>query len=145
MGARINGNEYDFSSIEVTAVGAGLLTGVTGIDYNDKLDPGLTRGTSSTPRGATRGPWSGAGSLELLRTDFGRWIAALGPGFSEQDVVINVTYFEPLLGVQTDTIYARISENSTTPAAGNEGVKVKCTLFILQPILWNGLPRVLPV
>jgi len=145
MPARINGNEYGWSSVEVTAPGAGILDGVTAIDYNDKLEPALTRGTSAIPRGTTRGQWSGAGSIEMLRLDYDRWIAVLGPGFAEQDLVVNVSYFEALLGVRMDTIICRLSESAVTLSDSADGAKVKVTLFVTQPILWNGLPRVIPV
>jgi hypothetical protein len=143
--ARINGNEYGWSSVEFTAPGAGILDGVTALDYNDKLEPGLTRGTSAVPRGVTRGQWSGAGSVEMLRLDYDRWILALGPGFSEIDLVCNASYFEAALGVKTDTIFCRLTESAVTLSDSSDGAKVKCTLFVIAPILWNGIPRVIPV
>lgn len=140
---RINGNIYSWSSLEI--VGHGVpLADVTAIDYEDGLEPGLPRGTSSVPVGATRGQWSASCSIEMLRHQFESLKLALGPGFADVDSIVNVSYFEPLLGVVMDTILLRFSKANTSNTDSNDGTKVRITCTVLQPILWNGIPCVLP-
>jgi hypothetical protein len=142
MGFRINGNMYSWSSIEVGIAGFPV-EGISAIDYDDGLDPGLPRGTSSVPLGSTQGPWSGSATLTMFRRFFDTLVLALGgPGFGTVETIVNVMYFEEIEGVKCDTLLVKFSKNSVSNSDSSDGTSIKCDLTVLQPILWNGIPRV---
>jgi len=138
----INGNRYDYSSVEILIQGVPY-RGIKSIDYSDSLDPAKQYGTSARPLGRTRGKWDGDGSLEIFKEDAAiirPVIAALGQGgYGEANLTIVVAYGEPTVGIITDTLIGvRIKKVSDSHAVGNDGITEKWDLDLMD-LLRNGI------
>lgn len=142
----INGRLYSWSSIEFFFSGIPL-DGIKAINYDDGLSPGMPRGKGPLARGYTLGTYEANGDIELFRDQFDTIVEALGgPGFLTVVVPITIAYYEPGIGVKTDTLVARLKKNSTSNSSdSNEGTTTKHDLAIIAPILWNGVPGVVPL
>lgn len=146
----INGQDYSFASITVKVGNTPFFP--TAIDYNDSLTPGrVYKSGSAVPAGATRGQWDGASSLEFTVADFAAFQAGLAVQQVAQAVAgialvvfsVQVVYSEAGLGVITDTLPAvRLMTGTNTPGGGSDPSKVKVDLFLLKPILRNGVPLI---
>ena len=98
----VNGNQYDWGSIQVLIDGLPLI-GVAGIKYSDKRERTFAYGTGKAhaPRGRTRGKYSAEASITLWKdsaNDFRQYLASRDPNFSgsfgNAEFLLNVQYFE---------------------------------------------------
>lgn len=139
----INGVLYGWSSIEFDLNGT-TIDGIKAINYKDNLPPGEVDGTGPVSRGATLGKYKASGSIEIYRDAFDDLvIAAGGPGLYARFIKMTVSYYEPALGVRSDIIVPRIAGTDTSnESSGTDGTTTKHDLFIITPILWNGIPLV---
>lgn len=144
----INGNRYDFSSVELNVAGA-LFNGVKEITYSQTLEPGIVRGNRAQVIGRTRGPLDAEGNLTLYKLEFQSLIAALqvlgaptGAGFMEVPFDVVVNYAEVGQPVITDTLRGcRIKKYEDTGAEGGEAIATSVDLHIML-ILSGGLPPI---
>lgn len=148
VGTRINGAYYDFSSIEAVLGTIGVCINLADINYSQKLDPGVFRGTGAKVRGRTRGTYTAEGNLTIYKEDYERLkfsLAAksLGQGYMTAAFIIVVTYrsygaFVPVV----DTLRGcRITSEDNNHSQGNNALVVKLNLSIME-ILANNLQAV---
>lgn len=145
----VNGNRHSWTSITFDADGLPI-GGITSVDYSDNLEPGVPYGTDPVAVGLTRGKYTAEFSCEMYRKEWELFKARLGVagvGFMESTGIYNVAYFEPdLNGGEpiTDTIVGRVTKVESANSDGTDASKVKITFKVIVPILWNGVPGVLP-
>jgi hypothetical protein len=141
----INGNAFDFSSVEITIQGAKFF-GVKAISYKATLDPGIVRGNRAQVIGTTRGKYDAEGSIELYKLEFNeivRVLSLLGFGFMEARFNIDVAFAEGA-NVAVDRLRTvRLKSHEDTLQEGNDPATVRCDLHImyLQP---NGADPLAP-
>jgi hypothetical protein len=139
----VNGNRYDFTSIEVL-IGGVPFRGIKSIDYKDSLDPAKQWGTSARALGRTRGKADFEGSFEIFKEDavvLRTALAALGlGGYGEANFVIVVTYAELAVSAPSVDVLdgCRVKSCQDTHAQGNEGITEKWDLDVLD-VKRNGI------
>ena len=147
----INGNQYDWSSVELNFGGVPLpLDGLKDLSYSDDLKPGKARGTHAQVSGRSRGTYDAEGSLTFYKSQWPVFLAAISAqaaarlaGYKEFAFTLTVSYSEVALGIQTDTLLGcRITKDEDQHTEGGEVLVHKCTLDILQ-VNWNGTPPLL--
>ena len=127
----INGNRYDFSSIETNIRGT-ILRSFKEIAYKNNLEPGEMRGNSPQPGGRTRGEYKPTASFTVPLLEFNELKAALGPGYMEVEFDIVVSYAEKNQPTITDKIIAaRIKSADRSFSSGTDALVVKCELSIM--------------
>lgn len=143
----VNGNRYDFTSIEILINGVPY-RGVKSIDYKDSLATQKQYGTSARPLGRNRGVYDASGALEMFKEDFSvvaPVLAALGNGgLGEANFLILATYADFGAPTVTDTLIGcRIKGVDESHAQGGEAVTVKLDLDIMD-INRNGVSLLSP-
>ena len=101
----INGNKYDWSSIEIDLGDAGIFTGVKELTFTHSLEPGEVRGTRAELLGRTRGEYSAEGTIVVWAEEYAEIITALGDGFMELSFSISATYSDTNVSVQTNRVF----------------------------------------
>ncbi|TAL29018.1 MAG: hypothetical protein EPN98_21485 [Phenylobacterium sp.] len=140
----VNGNRYSYVSVE-TVIAGQVMLGISSINYSDKLDPGIVKGTSMNIIGMTAGDRTLTCDIEMLRLEWDNLLSGLtaagagGYGLAFFDIF--VSYSETFAGAFTsDSILGcRITEASASNQKGTDPTMVKLTI---QPtnILMNGSP-----
>jgi hypothetical protein len=134
----IRGQEYDFSHIAL-AVGTREFVGIKEINYNHKLEPGMSRGTQAQVMGRTRGQYECEGSLTLYRRFWPELRELLGEGFMEAEFTVTCSYSNGSDPIQTDTLAScRIKSVDASNSEGSDPLVVKLDLSIMY-ILENGV------
>ena len=128
----VNGNRYDFSSIEVNVNGV-MFKGIKSINYNDKLTPGAVYGTNAMKIGRTRGVYEASASIEVFKEDWfilAPAIASLPPfGLGEASFLVTVMYAELLAPVVVDVLGGcRITEVDDSHSQGGDALVIKATI-----------------
>lgn len=139
----INGNRYDFSSLEVDVAGL-RIRGITALNYTDELEPGEVYGTSAQIIGRTRGQRRTSGSVTMHRAEADQLIAALGNGFMERSFNIAASYADtgqPL--TRDELVGCRITRVQKDNAQGSDPTAVTFDLHILD-MRHNGVSPVSP-
>lgn len=135
----INGNIYSYASIRLTLNDQRYI-GVTSINYGDKVSPSKVRGAAQAPLGETAGDLEGACDFEMLEPDARAFMADIGSPLTATRFNIAVEYAEDGLDTYVDTIKSvRIIEAAKSMSQGTEGLKIKFTCSVLQPIDYNGI------
>lgn len=145
QGTRIKGHYYDYSCVEI-AVDGGLQPRITEINYSQKLDPGILRGTSAMMQGRTRGTYETSGSLTIYKEDYEFMKPALaakgGGGFMLAVFDISVVFSATGMPQNEDQLMGcRITNEEYGFQSGNDPLMVKLELSIMK-ILTNGLSAV---
>lgn len=140
-GARIRGKYYDYSSIEIAFTDSvGVCMNISDINYSQKLDPGMFRGTSALLRGRTRGTYDCEGNFTMYKEDYELLKLKLsqmsaGEGYMVQEFNIAVVYRE------AGAIYipcvdalkgCRIVSEDHSNSTGNTPIVVKVGLSIMH-------------
>jgi hypothetical protein len=139
----INGNTFDFSSIEIT-IGALSYTNVTEITYSDSLEPGILRGTSAKKKGRTRGEYDAEGSITIYKADLATILAELAAlgvgGYMEASFDVTVTMSEGLVSIPvTDSLVgSRITNIEDSHSQGSDALMSTLTLDLME-LSRNGL------
>lgn len=134
----INGIEYSYASIRAKINGS-VYFDIKSINYDDGLEPGITRGTSTLPQGATAGEWTGTADFEMGRTEGQALIDDLGDGFGRVVFSIVVQYEDDGMDVITDELPAvRIKRVTKSNTQGTDGLVMKFDLHLLRPIKHGG-------
>lgn len=139
----IKGKYYDFSSIEF-GIDGGQQPRVTDINYSQKLDPGVLRGTSAKPYGRTRGTYEASGSFTIYKEDFEDLklrLAAGGEGYMMAEFTITVVYSEMMMTNEDVLMQCRIVSEENGHSAGNDPLVVRVDLSVME-IMTNGLSAV---
>ena len=137
MSLIVNGNEYDYGSIEIRfteLAGVQALQGVKSINYTSSLDGGEARGTSGLQIGSTPGEPKHTAEMVLYRRDWEEFLRALGStgaaariGLVRFSVVVE--YAEDNAPVMQDTIVkARISKIDSDNSEGSDAASVRVAL-----------------
>jgi hypothetical protein len=137
---RVNGLECSFASIEFGIDGLEI-PGIKSINYKTAHDMSKARGTSSHAIGATRGDEDQDGDFEIYRRYWKQLLNKLGQGYAEIFVPMKVTYAELASpdDIHTDTCDAvKIISPEASNSQGPDALLVKCALFMLTPIAWDG-------
>lgn len=140
----VNGNRYSFASIEAWIDDISIL-GITSINYSDKLEPGMVKGTSMNPIGRTAGDRTSTCDVEILRLEWNIVLASLAAkgfgsyGLAVFDITVMYTEFFDV-PTTTDRIRScRITEAAVSNQSGTDPLKVKLTISPLS-IEMNGVP-----
>jgi len=146
----INGNRFDFSSIEIVINGI-TYAAVQEITYSHSLEPGQLRGTRADKLGRTRGQYDSEGSITMYKGDYQQMISALAlvppllGGYMEKSFLVNVTYSEIQSGeLVVDVLQGcRIVSDEDSHTQGSDALQVTANLDIMK-LLRNGIPPVAP-
>lgn len=140
----INGNRYDYSSVEITLNGSRVL-GISECSYTSALEPGTVFGTGAQILGRTRGQLEESGSMTLYKQEFTELIAALGQGYMEAAFDVTVSYRDTGSPLTTDVLRGcRITSVADSPAQGSDAIAVSCDLHVML-IERGGLQAVAPL
>ncbi|NQY04497.1 MAG: hypothetical protein HRT76_14765 [Halieaceae bacterium] len=138
VGQLINGQRYDFSSIEAN-FGPSSFTNFQAISYSDTLEPGIQRGQSSKKLGRTRGEYNATGSITLLKEDVPTLLAALAAlgqgGYMEAVWDLTATYsggLTDLVPTVDALIGMRITEIGDDHSIGSDVLVNELTLDIME-------------
>jgi hypothetical protein len=136
----INGNRYDWSSVEVSLAGD-ITIALTEVTYSDGLEPGDARGTRSWILASTRGEYKPEAGFTIHKVELQRLIdklAARGP-YMEQRFDMLVSYADTGQPTLSDKVPAcRIKKISDQPKQGSEPVTCKVDLHVGGIIERNG-------
>jgi hypothetical protein len=138
----INGFRYQFSNIEIDIDGD-VITEVTSIDYEHKLEPGETRGTGSVyATGRTTGEYTASGKIELPIHVAAALRARLGKGYLRKPFPITVSYADEGQPVITDRLFdCRMTGESNSHSNGTDGLVESIDLHIMR-VQKNGVDPV---
>lgn len=128
----INGNKYDYSSIEIDIDGT-LFTGVKEISFTHGLEPGEVRGTRAELIGRTRGEYTAEGSMVVFSEEYAEIIAALGDGFMEKSFPITITYSDTNVPTQVNRLIGcRITSVEGGGSQGTDPLEVSLDLSVFR-------------
>ncbi len=138
----INGSAYSFSSIELLA-GTISFTKLQSVSYNDSLEIGVLRGTSSKKLGRTRGEYDAQASIEVYKPDLPTLLAelaALGQGgYGEAVFDITINYSEGVAALTTDALIGcRITNIEDDHSVGTDVLTSTLTIDVME-LTRNGL------
>lgn len=138
----INGDYYSYADIQARP-GGNLTVGMPSINYTQKLQRQLVRGTHRMPLGMTSGQYEATLDFEMWKPQADTFIQQLGPGYMQASFSMTVSYANTGLPTTTDTLIGiRIVEEGLSNTEGLDAIKVKYTCM-LQKILRNGLAVVI--
>ena len=129
----INGNKYDWSSVEIDIGEAGIFTGVKEISFTHSLEPGVVRGTRAEMIGRTRGEYTAEGSMVVYAEEYSEIITALGDGYMEASFSITITYSDTNVPVQVNRLIGcRITNVEGGGSQGTDPLEVSLDLSIFR-------------
>ncbi len=136
----INGNNYDWESMEINLNGACAVM-ITEISYSDERPIDLRYGKGGTPRGYGRQNYKASGAMKLDRSEADRLRTALGGSFYKGDFPITVSYANDDMPTVTDRLpRCKITKTDTSGKQGDSNVgEMGFDFQILDPIKWNGV------
>ncbi len=135
----INGNRFDFSSVEFIIGTKRYAGGVKEVSYDHALTPGELRGNHAPLIGRTRGKYEANGSMTVFKSEYQQIITDLGPGYLEKAFDLQMLYSEPGSPVIQDVLRGcRIKKDADTGSEGGEASEVKVELHPMM-LFRNGL------
>jgi hypothetical protein len=146
-GTRIQGLYYDFTSVEITVGKMGVCPNLTDINYSQKLDPGIFRGSGAKIIGRTRGTYDASGSFTIYKEDYETLKATLlvesrGKGYMLASFGIVVVYREADQAPIVDKLKGcRIVGEDNSLSSGNNTTVVKVDLSVME-VIANFMPAV---
>jgi hypothetical protein len=140
----VNGNRYSFVSIEAVIAGLPVL-GISSINYSDKLDPGIVKGTSMNILGMTAGDRTMTCDIEMLRLEWDNLLSSLtaiglgGYGLAFFDIFVSYSEATAAALTNDSILGCRITEAAASNQKGTDPTMIKLTI---QPtsVLMNGSP-----
>ncbi|BCS55197.1 hypothetical protein [Geobacter sp. SVR] len=138
----INGNLYDWESIEVQLPG-GIAIGISSIDYDDERPIEERYGKGSTPRGYGRKNYKASAKMSLDLDEAQRLQDKLGGSvYDSQPFDIVVSYATEGQPTITDVLPScKIVKTSTANKQGDENAgQRQYDLKVLSPIGWGERP-----
>lgn len=145
----INGNRYDFTSIEITfsVLGVPKVVGIKEINYKETLEPGMVYGTSADPIGRTRGQYAAEGSFTIFRAEWSDLLEALGTqppplgaplsGYLEAGFDMTVSYAEDGQPTIVDRLIGcRVKSVASSNTQSKDGLVLQVDLSVMK-ILQN--------
>ncbi len=134
----VNGVRHSWASVEMKIAlptgGNRIILGVTEVNYNSKLDPGIVRGAGSNPIAFTRGNAEHDGDFTILLEEFRSMINDLGDGWMGNvigDLIVSYseegsglsTIVDTLKGVRVTGLDRGASSGSTDPTVRKCSIK----------------------
>ena len=141
----INGNYYDWESMEIQLQPSGVAIGITEISYSDERSIEARYGKGSIPRGYGRKNYKASGSMTLDRDEAERLRKARSGSFYDgEPFPIIVSYANNDQEAVTDKLpQCLISKAETGGKQDDDNTgAVKMDFIILSPIEWNGTPAI---
>jgi hypothetical protein len=136
--ASVNGKEYSWVSVTIYIGDAAEMVEITAVKYPWKVDAAKVMGGGRKAYGMTRGrlvPESG--SLTLFESGYRRLAAT--PGWCDRTTEIVVTYAEPGMATQVDTVKGvRFTGADGGAEEGADGLKREVS-FEFTDVLINGV------
>ena len=135
----INGNDYDWESIEVT-LPSGVAVDIEEISYNDEQDIEGKYGKGSTPIGYGRGNYKASGAMTLGLSEFERLKDGLGGSlYKAKPAQVVVGYANDDMPTVTDTLPdIKFTKTDTSSKQGDAHAgSRKLDFTILSPIKWG--------
>ncbi len=136
----VNGNVYDWSSVEIK-LGGDLYIGVKEIKYSHTLKGVKIKGTHPVAIGRTRGEYDAEGSISLWLAEADAFRQALGNGYLEVPFDIVVSYTENGKTLTDTIVGAKIAKDEGGGSQSPDGLSVSWDLDVMK-ILINGLEPV---
>jgi len=134
---KINGVAYDFSSIEFVVNGVAY-TGITELNYNHTLEPGILRGTRSIKLARSRGEYNAEGTFSMYIEEYQAFREALGFAYMQTQFQAVAMYSEIGSTIVTDTLMGcRITNADMSNSAGSDPLVKQVSIDIMQ-ILEDG-------
>lgn len=135
----INGNYYDWESIEITLPG-GTLIDVNEISYQDEKEITEVYGKGGMPRGYGRGNYKAEGKLTLKREEFNRMAALVGT-FETAPLPIVCRYANDDQDEAIDVLKdCKFNTREFKAAQGDTSFNVTLGFRILGGVFAGGLP-----
>ncbi|NDY73986.1 hypothetical protein DO021_19645 [Desulfobacter hydrogenophilus] len=138
----INGNYYDWESVEIQLQPSGVAIGIAEISYNDERPVEARYGKGAIPRGFGRKNYKASGSMTLDKDEAELLKLGLGGSFySNNPFPVIVSYSNPDRPVIVDILPdCMITKADTSGKQDDDNVGViKLDFIILSPIKWNGI------
>ena len=132
----INGNYFDWKSIEIQLQPSGVALGVTEINYNDERGIEARYGKGAIPRGFGRKNYKASGSMTLDKDEAETLRKGLGGSFySDKPFPIIVSYANDDQDTVTDTLPdCMITKVDTSGKQDDDNAgAVKFDFIILEP------------
>lgn len=137
----INGNYYDWESVEIQLDSGGAAIGITEISYSDERPIEGRYGKGSVPRGYGRKNYKASGSMTLDKDESERLRESLGGSFYKgKPFPVIVSYAnddQPTITDKLPDVKITKADTSAKQDDDNAG-PVKLDFVILSPIEWNG-------
>lgn len=138
----INGNFYDWESVEIQLAATGVAVGITEISYNDERPIEARYGKGGVPRGYGRKNYSASGSMSLDKDEAERLRSALGGSFYNSiPFPVIVSYAnddqDTVVDILPDCLITK-ADTSAKQEDNNAGA-VSLDFKILSPIMWNSV------
>lgn len=128
----INGKAYSHSSLEIDLAGETYF-GISSISYEDSLEPGEGRGTTSQVIYRTAGEYTANAEIEMYLDQAETFRQALGPGMMSREFDIVITYGEDDMPLVTRTLVScRITRRGNDSSEGKDPTKVKFPLHVMK-------------
>lgn len=143
----VNDNLYDWESVNIILPG-GIAIGLTNIDYDDERPIEARHGKGSLPRGYGRKNYKATAKIEMDADEAMRLQMALGGSvYDSLPFPIVVTYAMDGAPPIVDTLpLCKITKTGSGAKQGDDNVGVrKYDLTLLAPIVWGGVPALLPI
>lgn len=127
----INGNRYSFASLTLWFNGFPFV-GFKEISYDQSLTPGQVRGAHPQMLGRTRGKLEANASATFYKEEWNEILAALGDGYMEAPLSIDVTYSENGETPKIDKLKGlRIQKHEDSHSEGEDPTEVKVEFSIM--------------
>lgn len=140
----INGNRFDFSSVEFNLQNVLFAGGVKEMNYKHKLEPGKVYSNHAQPIGRTRGQYTPEAGFTMYKSEYQQLVALLGPGYMEVSFPITVMYAEPGSDVVSDVLMGcRIMSDEDTGGEGGDPLAVAVELDFMY-LIRNGVSPINP-
>lgn len=140
----INGVRHSWASVIVN-IGASQFLGCKSVNYSDGVDPATLHGTGQNILGTTAGPYSATGDIEFYFAEAMLIIQALGNGWTDIPLTVQVQYAAAGLPTQTHKLPVRFTKLDEGGTEGAEGLTGKFTMTFLDSIDRNGVKAVRPI
>jgi hypothetical protein len=136
----IDQNRWSLASAELDFAGYKVI-GVSSLGLKEELTPSEEYGNGPAPVGRTIGQYKASGDCEIILVEYQNLIQTLGAGFMTVPFGIGATYFEAggdgIMSVQVTG--ARITNHELSNSNDGKATRMKFSLSIITPILWNGV------
>ncbi len=139
----VNGVRHSWSSVSITVAGL-TYGGVTEVNYESTLEPGITKGAGPLIIGFTTGAVSMTADFTILQEEWGQLQTSLGAGFMTAFFDVEVTignegYVESAMSTFVDGYKGRISKLGAAMSSGSADALVRKVSIAPIEMRYNGV------